>query len=181
MARWTGDPFIESVLKAAGAWRRRCVETDGSIFSSEPLWTLANLTDLKTKFLGNPIAGSDKDFYQKLNEQLSGATPSVIRLAAEVVWLLLLFPHHSKFGPEKKREQIREVWEWSKSRLPQSEYLSEDCLKGVGNPGTAYLTRRFEQFGFALEIFANWKQLTSAQRTALLSVDAVGRCSMEVR
>jgi hypothetical protein len=159
MSRWTGDPFIGDVLKAADAWRKRCVEVDGSLFSEEPLWTKSNIHDLQARFSGNPITGTDQDFYEKLQQQVAGATPAVIKLASEVVWFLLLFPHHSKFGTDKKLSQIRSVWEWSGSPLPQSEYLHEKCLMGVGNPGTAYLTRRNEQFGFVLEVFDLWKGL----------------------
>jgi hypothetical protein len=94
-------------------------------------------------------------------------------LAAEVVWFLILFPHYAKYGTDKKLGQIQTVWEWSGTGLPQSEYLRDDCLKGVGNPGTAYLTHRFAQFAFLLEAFHAWKLLSQRQRDTLLA-DAWG-------
>ena len=155
MARWTGDPHITDVLRAADAWRERCVLADGSLFSEERLWTLDNINELSRRFVANPIEGTDRDFYEKLKEQLSGAKPEVIRLAAEVVWFLLLFPHHTRFGPDKKIIQIRTVWNWSGAELPDSPFLYTKCLMGVGSPGTAYLTRRYEQFGFLLDDVLN--------------------------
>lgn len=171
MARWTGRPEIQHVLRAADSWRARCVERDGSILSNESLWTKANVSELKNKFLGNPIEGSDKDFYEKLQEQLAGTAPHIKKLAAEFVWFLVLFPQHGKFAQETKRAQISQVWEWSGDKLPASEFLSDDCLTGVGNPGTAYLTHRFRQFGFLLETFERWKSLTGAEQNRLLTQD----------
>jgi len=172
MARWTGDPHITDVLRAADAWRERCVLADGSLFSDERLWTLDNIAELIRRFVANPIEGTDRDFYDKLKEQLSGAKPEVIRLAAEVIWFLLLFPHHTRFGPDKKILQIRTVWNWSGAELPDSPFLHTKCLMGVGNPGTAYLTRRYEQFGFLLEVMQRWKSLPPARRDELMTKDA---------
>jgi hypothetical protein len=172
MARWTGDPHIGAVLKAADVWRERCVLGDKSLLSDEALWTFDNIRDLKTRFSDHPIEGSDRDFYDKLKEQLDKAQAQVIRLAAEVTWFLDLFPHYSKFGVEKKLEHIRTVWGWSGAPLPKSPYLDPPCLMGVGNPGTAYLTRRNEQYGFFLDVFERWKILAQAERERLMTEDA---------
>jgi len=141
MARWTGDANIDEVFAAADAWRERCILADGSLFSDEKLWTLDNAQEFKKRFVEHPIEGAERSFYDKLEEQLGDSAPAVKKLAAEILWFYLLFPHHSKFGPEKKREQIRTVWEWSGDALPDTPYLNDERLMGVGNPGTAYLTR----------------------------------------
>lgn len=175
MSRWIGHDHVEAVLAAADAWRERCFLADGSLFGDEALWTLGNIQELKRRFIENPIEGADRTFYDKLKEQLGGAPVEVIRLAAEVVWFVLLFPIFSATRAETKRAQIREVWEWSGSDLPDGPYLSDEALMGVGHPGTAYLTRRYEQFGFLLDVMDAWKALPEARRTALMTEDVPWR------
>jgi hypothetical protein len=82
---------------------------------------------------------------------------------------MLLFPRDTKYSIETKLGQVRTVWGWSKSPLPKSDFLSDNCLKGVGNPGTAYLTRRYEQFGFFLEVFTELKKLPPLDRGKLVA------------
>ncbi len=175
MSRWIGEDHIGAVLGASDAWRARCFLADGSLFSDEAVWTLDNIQDLKERFLGNPIEGTERTFFEKLREQLEDAPNQVIRLAAEMVWLLVLFPIARATRPETKRAQIKEVWEWSGTDLPETPFLSNDALKGVGHPGTAYLTRRYEQFGFILEVITKWKALPSAERNELMATDVPWR------
>ena len=172
MARWIGYDHAEAVLGAADAWRDRCFVADGSLFGEESLWTLENVRDLKERFLGNPIEGADRSFFDKLEEQLDGAPGEVVRLAAEVVWFLVLFPMWSSTRPDTKREQIRNVWGWSGTDLPETPFLADEPLKGVGHPGAAYLTRRYEQFGFLLEVMEGWKSLPAGERDGLMAEDA---------
>ena len=60
MAIWNGRPNAPKVLDAAQRWRQECLLGERGIFSGESLWTLANLDEVKSTFLGNPILGSDK-------------------------------------------------------------------------------------------------------------------------
>jgi hypothetical protein len=171
MSRWINETYAPDVLNAADAWRERCFLKDTSLFTDEPLWTLGNIAGLKQRFVDNPIEGADRDFYDKLKQQVSESSSEVIRLAAEVIWFYLLVAHHSHFGPEKKREQIRTVWEWSGSKLPDSPFLKDTALMGVANPGTAYLTRRFDQIAFFLEVIERFKNLAQDQRSDLVAQD----------
>lgn len=172
MARWTGEPNIDEVLVAADACRERCIIADGSLFSNATLWTLENLQEFNQGFVENPIEDTARGFYDKLNEQLSDSLPEVKKLAAETVWFYLLFPHHSKFGPKKKYDQIKTVWEWSGDALPDTPYLNDNTLMGVGHPGTAYLTRRQDQMSFLLDFLIRWKSLPSTRRDNLMQNDA---------
>lgn len=171
MARWTGDDHVSEVLKGSDAWRERCVLQDSSLFSDENLWTAVNIAELKKRIVDNPIEGTDKDFYEKLELQLQGASNEVIHLAAEVSWFYLLFPHKRTFGPEKKSEQIKRVWSWSGGPASSNNFLEDDALSGVGHPGTAYLTRRFDEFKYFLEVMEDWKNLPHEERDRLLNED----------
>ncbi len=175
MSRWIGHDHIEAVLDASDTWRERCFVADGSLFGTEALWTPDNIRELKRRFLGHLIEGAERTFFDKLREQLEGAPNEVIRLTAEVVWLLLLFPSSSATRPDTKKAQIREVWGWSGTDLPDTPFLSDQALMGVGNPGTAYLTRRHEQFGFVLEVMDQWKALPEAERNGLMTEDVPWR------
>ena len=57
MAIWTGQPHAGAVLKAAGQWKQNCLVNDGALYSTEELWTAANVTALAAAFLNNPIYG----------------------------------------------------------------------------------------------------------------------------
>src|SRR5689334_22024105 len=137
VGRWTGDPEIADVLRAAEVWRDRCLLRTGSAFSDKQLWTLANLKDLYKRFAENPLE-DDRDFVMKFQEQLTGAPPAVHQLAAEALWVTLLFPSGSVMKADTKRDVVQEIWEWSKEKLPNTHCLSDASLSGVGHPGTAY-------------------------------------------
>ena len=171
MARWTGDAHAPAVLAAADAWRERCFLADGSLFGNEALWRLEHIQELKRRYVDPPIEDANRTFFDKLQEQLDGAEPEVVRLAAEVTWFLLLFPIHGATRAETKRTQIETVWGWSGSDLPPSPHLEDPALMGVGHPGTAYMTRRNEQFKFFLDFIEAWKTAPTAERERLLGTD----------
>ncbi len=64
------------------------------------------------------------------------------------------------------------MWRWSGTDLPDTPFLTDEALMGVGHPGTAYLTRRHEQFGFVLEVVEAWKSQPAAVRDGLITEDA---------
>lgn len=175
MSRWIGHDHINAVLGASDAWRERCFIGDGSLFGEEALWTLDNIRELKRRFLETPIKGAERTFVDKLREQLEAAPNDVIRLTAEVVWLLHLFPIFSATRPDTKRAQIGEVWRWSGTDLPDTPFLSDQALMGVGRPGTAYLTHRYDQFAFVLAVIDQWKALPAASRSGLMTEDVPWR------
>ena len=175
MSRWTGEDHIGAVLAGADAWREQCFLKDGSIFSEGSIWTLVSIQDFKQRFVGNPIEGADRTFFEKLKEQLDGASTEVVQLAAELVWFLQLFPIHRAIKPETKRAQILEVWSWSGTELPDNSHLNEQVLMGVGHPGTAYLTRRDAQLRFFLEVLEQWKSLPEVRRVELMTEETPWR------
>jgi 5-methylcytosine-specific restriction enzyme B len=128
------------------------------------------LEALLTLFAGNPLTDK-RDFLEKLNEQLTGASPAVPKLAAEVLWFLNLFPSRSVMKPETKREQIERVWGWSGEPAPGSVYLDEAHMHGVGNPGTAYATHRPMEFEYLLRTVIAFKKLPAPEQSHLLRDD----------
>ncbi len=171
MARWTGDPEVSPVLEAGDAWRERCFLGDGSIFTDRKLWTTDNLAELVVRYAENPILGT-RDFFDKLHEQLTPASPPSIQLAAELLWFLHLFPGPSTLKPGTKREQVANVWSWSGEAVPDSPFLDDAHLHGVGNPGTAYFTHRPNEFKYLIRTTLAFKSLPVSERGRLLRENA---------
>lgn len=167
MARWTGDPEVVSVLEAGDAWRERCFLGSTSILTDRALWTLPNLTDLVTRYAGNPILGK-RDFLDKLQEQLKDAPPATTQLAAEVMWFLHLFPSGRTLTAATKREQILKIWSWSGDAVPSTPFLDDAALHGVGHPGTAYFTHRPAEYEYVIRILIAFKSLPAAEQGRLM-------------
>ena len=169
MSRWIAleHDDIDAVLDAAKAWCDRCFLANGSLFGDENLWTLDNIRELRRRIFGESIVG-EGSFVEKLEKQLGTASPELIRLAAETVWFLHLFPD---MKPETKRNQVKKIWEWSGSDLANSSYLSDQTLMGVGNPGQQYFRNRGQNFEFFIQAMERWKTESQSRQAALMNED----------
>lgn len=135
--------YAEPIYQAAARWKDECLPRGGSLFmgSSVRLWTPENVGALENAFTGNPLLGSEA-FLEKLHTQMEGVPAEVIQLAAEMLWVLFLFPRRL-LSPERKRGIVSVVWSWSGETLdPEHPLLTQDLLSGVGSAGTAFNTRR---------------------------------------
>ncbi len=80
--------------------------------------------------------------------------------------MLTLF--QSNMRPATKRELVCTVWSWSGTALPADHPLLEDgVLGGIGIPGTAYLTRRWREAAYLIELAAAFKKESHERREAL--------------
>jgi 5-methylcytosine-specific restriction protein B len=105
-----------------------------------------------------------------LKDQLAPTTPATKQLAAELLWVLLLFPVPRSMRSDTKRELISNVWGWSGTALTGKEpMLGLPLEAGVGHPGTAYNTRRWSEFAFLSRAALPLKQMSGHEREALLS------------
>ena len=170
MARWIGPEHdhIDAVLAAAEAWRNRCFLADGSLFGDENLWTLDNIRKLGRRIFNEPIIGKGS-FVENLEKQLEAASPQLIRLAAEAVWFLHLFPASTSMKQETKRNQVKQIWKWSGSDLENSSYLSDRTLKGVAHPGRQYFQNRGQNFEFLIQAMEQWKTESRSRQAALMN------------
>ncbi len=167
MSRYCGEKQVARILEAAQHWRRVALESDGSVFSAASLWTLENLKALDIHFIQQPDAG-EGNYFEKLEAQLAPTVPEVKKLAAEMLWMMLLCP--SNVTASKKREGIATIWSWSGDDFPaDSEWLVPEVLSGVGSAGTSYNTNRWREFVFFIRMMMAFKQLTRTERESLLS------------
>ena len=141
-----------TVLEAAEAWRDTCLLQGGSIFSDEALWTSEFLEELDVHF--QPVEG-DQSFAEKLEEQLAGAAAGAKRLAAEMLWVMLLFP--SNINGSTKRWYVKTVWSWSGEELPDSHpMLTTPLDSGVGSAGQGYNLYRWKELAFFIALAKAW-------------------------
>src|SRR5438093_10937427 len=109
-------PGTEDVLEAAKNWKERSLIGDKSVFGDETLWTLPYLDELQRYFVENLYAG-EGNFTEKLKEQLASVSPAAKHLAAELMWVMMLFPSKTNVSRERKADLVREIWAWSGNEL----------------------------------------------------------------
>lgn len=171
MALWTGSNNVEEILDAAKVWKQSCLAKDGSLFSDRNVWTLKNLESLDAAITQSPIEGK-ASFYEKIEEQLSGVNDDAKILAAECLWVILLFVTKNDFSPSTKRERISDILLSANIELDESSsFVSDSTLHGIGSPGTAYLTMIPNEFSFLVEFVKSFKGLAAARRLSLLNED----------
>ena len=137
----------------------------GSVLSNSSLWTLPNLAALDECFSKNPITGGEA-FLDKFRRQLEFTPGPVKQLAAELLWLLMLFP--SNITGAKKRHNIMEVWSWSGETLDSSHPLLVLLDRGIGSAGQAFNQRRDLELTFAIKLTQSWKQMKQAPKPSFV-------------
>jgi hypothetical protein len=153
------------ILNAVQQWRQKCLLSDGSVFSNSQLWITSNFTVLDEHFIKNPIVG-EQPFLEKFRNQLESTPGAIKQLAAEMLWLLLLFP--TNIGGVKKRHNIMEVWSWSGENLDRSHPLLLMLDRGIGSAGQAFNQRRDLELTFVIRLAQSWKQVGEGKRTILI-------------
>ena len=133
------------------------------------LWTSENVEYLVRFYADNLNAGAG-NFFEKLETQLAPAPGSAKQLAAEMLWVMYLYPAPGSMQPGTKRQQIRQVWAWSGEPLPDAPFELDEALHdGVGHPGTGFHTLRWREFLFFVRAMEAWKRLSASQREARLA------------
>jgi 5-methylcytosine-specific restriction protein B len=166
MSRLCGELEVGPLLDAGQRWRDQSLLGSASIFGSEQIWTLTTVQELATRFIDAPDE-TDRTFLEKLHDQLAGGSSSAKQLAAELMWLLSLCP--SNISPEKKRENVEEIWSWSGTPFPSdSPLITNEVLAGVGSAGIGFNNHRPKEFTFAIKVILSFKN-TDAERQKALS------------
>lgn len=134
------------------------------MFTEKSLWTSDNVGYL-VKYYANNLEAGAGNFFEKLETQLAPAPGSAKQLAAEMLWVMYLYPVRGSMHPGTKRQQIRQVWEWSGEPLPDAPSALEDALNdGVGHPGVSFQTLRWKEFLFFVRMMEPWTALSASQR-----------------
>ena len=166
MARISNND-LRPVFDAVQLWRKNCLLDDRSVFSSEDLWTAGNIAQLHKFFVETPIEGGESTFYEKFEMQLAPASQETKRLAAEMLWVMFLFPSNVKQAT--KAQGVRRVWSWSGVTLPEAhEMLGPPLGHGVGSGGQGYNNFRWRELAFLIGAIGAFKRVEVSERAALL-------------
>lgn len=139
------------------------------MFTEKPLWTSENVGHLVKHFAENLDEGKGS-FIEKLEAQLDSAPRTAKQLAAEMLWVMYLFPVRRSMRSGTKRQQIRQVWGWSGEPLPDATFeLGKALDDGIGRTGTAFNTHRPWEFLFLIRVVEEWTRLSASRREAELA------------
>lgn len=154
------------VLDAARHWAERCLVDDKSVLADEVLWALDSVTEVRIAFVEHPDQG-DGDFMTKLRGQLKDVSPQAKRLAAEMLWALLLFPSNIKAAT--KRQHVIALWSLSGQDLPPGNpMLSDQVLAGIGSGGPGFNNHRWRELAFMITLVEDLKRRPRPERSSIL-------------
>ena len=167
MSKYIHNRDVSALFEIGEQFKNRCLINQTSMFTDERLWTSENNKYLISNFVNSPDEG-DGNFIDKLEEQLKRSPASVKKLAAEMLYILLLCP--SNIGPLKKREVVETIWNWSGDGLDMSASIFTDAaLQGAGSAGTAFNTGRWREFNYIINFFDKWSAVDKSDQTNLLN------------
>ena len=161
-------PGTERILSAAAEWRERSLLGGESIFRpGTDLWISAHLDELKRFFVDQPDY-SGATFVEKLKGQLGPASAGTKQLAAEMLWVMMLFPNN--IGAGAKTELVAAVWEWSDTAFPREHPLvAEVFRRGIGSGGAGYNRYQPEELTFFVLALRDWRQRPRSEQEQLLA------------
>ncbi|UPG89501.1 AAA family ATPase [Luteibacter aegosomaticola] len=160
-----GSDF-SAILSAAREWINTCIHADGSMFTSDQIWTLENIEELHRAIADHPIAG-DGSFIDKLLEQTAPTTSRVKALLAELYWALQLFP--SNLRAETKVKLFRQFADVARFDTSGGErWLSKEVLRGIGSGGTGYQQYFWREVVYATAVFSALKRMPRDERISLM-------------
>ncbi len=144
----------EVILRVAEHWKMRCLLDGESLFTRRSLWTRENFEELRRSYLDRPAVGPES-LPWKLEQPLGPGSKGIAYLWAEIDWLYRLIVSPTAVGPEKKRESIRRIWQWSGENLPERHDLLSDRVLGGGvlRPGMPFhslVWMEYRFFGLAM-------------------------------
>ena len=142
------------IYAAIELWRNRALLGHRSMLHDEMglLWGVENVRSLRAAIIPDTPMPGTAGFEETLHLQLTSQHPEVIRLAAEMLWVLFLFPRTS-ITPKRKRELIGTVWGWSEAELDlRNSLLSDRVMAGIGDAGRAFNTHRDRELEALIEL-----------------------------
>jgi MoxR-like ATPase len=147
VARAPGQKAVYEIIEL---FKTRCLSDNKSLlWPDRAAWTTANTSALWVAFMEHPDA-SKRSFREKWQEQLQNESEDVHRVAAELIVLYNLFPMN--IGKEAKLNDLKTVISWKLSNdSPDISLVERAFERGLGNPGTHYLTAKPWHIAFYLE------------------------------
>lgn len=168
MARRT-EPGSEKLYAASARIVDVAFRADDSILTpGAPIWTAANIAELRQRFVEHPDEGKNK-FEEKLRKQLRGASDQVVQLAGEILYIYLWIVSPTEMGQPRKLQLLADILSSSRKPVAIPADLAEALDRGIVRTGTAYHAARDAQFRFLVLVASAWKALDPARRASLLA------------
>ena len=145
---------------------RGLLEDDSLFTPGKSIWSSQWLRALRERLLEtSKWQGRFEDWLA----HLEGSPQETYQLAGEVLYVMFLVPNTPQ-NPEKKRQQIKKVFEESSPALDIPSNLG-DALAGLMGGGSGFQSSRPYYLGFLIEFAEQWKQQLPTEQNRLL-VDA---------
>lgn len=161
----------EHIDAAVERFKTHCLLSDGSLlFGDREVWTLDLLDDLRRRLVEGYIPGTDRNFEEKLSEQLEGA-PETSRLAAETLVVYSLFVS-SILSPWWKRELVNRALGAGGVNPSEVDHDSEAWKaldQWIGSPGRRYNYKRPDELAYLIDFARALKGLALSERERLLN------------
>ena len=161
-ANWVNPSFY----RVAERLRDECLIGDGSLFTpGAAVWTgeAAREWDASISVADH----SDRNFGEKLRDQLSGLSSAAVQFAAECLYVALLA--EADTGDTKKLEHVDNAL----SMLPSPPALDDELLDamrtGIATYGQGGRNRRDAHLRYLASLVAELKQRAESERRSLLS------------
>jgi MoxR-like ATPase len=140
------------------------LDEQGSLFTpGRSIWTAATLADLSDRVVGHPDFGPGS-FTDKLVRQTREATPAVIQLAGEALFVFHL--KDAETPAATKRLEIQRVLAGLSDPPPIPDDLDEAMESGVARYGRGKL-HKWPHFTYLLRFSSRWLELDNDQRAKL--------------
>lgn len=166
MSRFNPHHDLQKLFDVVSIWKENCLKNNGSLFSSGKVWSKENVQQLVIFFVNSPDE-SDLNFIEKLKNQLFNANPEAKKLAAEILYVMLLC--QSNTYAARKRAVVKTIWDWSGESLDEAHPLLQDAvIDGVGSGGTGFNTNRWREFRFAILFLEAFFKLDPQAKLELL-------------
>lgn len=154
------------VYRVAERFLDRALARSGSLYDAARVWTRPACEGLAARVEQHTGAG-EGSFDDRWQALLADAPQGVIRLAAEVVHLHVLFPADLTVATKRRLLQSTLVRLDDAPRLP--DWTLRPLDGGVAGTGVAFKTLRLSQLGFLPRAVGAWKRLPAPRRRELLA------------
>ncbi|PZO61385.1 MAG: restriction endonuclease [Pseudoxanthomonas suwonensis] len=132
------------------------------------IWTAEAAEELRARIGDNPIIGTDQGQWDKLDQQLEGASREVVMLAAELVFLREHALRSAR--PETRRAHVERVLAHLDSPVTIPEPLSTWLARPSGTagfePGNWYNGALWRHIIWASTFVRHWNELSEPEREA---------------
>jgi 5-methylcytosine-specific restriction protein B len=160
------DVDVLAVYEAVEQFKQRSLRGLLSAFLADDdpdvarVWTVDSARELIARFVENPDEGKRK-FFDKLGDQMEGASRPAAQLLEELAWLHFLISRPIRY--ETKQQLLAQFTAFGEVVGP-SGIFDAALKRGIANTGTSFNTRRPQQLWLMVRFSFAWTSASSKER-----------------